>query len=73
MTLKEREERVKEIKLKKDNFEAISNSLNQKAKSFRILSDMCDYLITRLESGEEFDYENLEKFIINEHKKIIGR
>lgn len=71
MTLKEREERIENIKRMSEHFSFVSSQLKTKVRSFEILSGMCEYLVNGLESGEELDYDNLENFINNEYKRII--
>ena len=71
MTLDERKEKVENIKRMSEHFSFVSSQLKTKARSFEILSGMCEYLISGLESGEERDYDSLEKFINNEYKRII--
>jgi hypothetical protein len=55
----------------KEHFTFVHSQLQTKARSFEILSGMCEYLISGLESGEELDYDSLENFINNEYKRII--
>jgi hypothetical protein len=71
MTLKERNERVENVKRMSEHFSFVSSQLKTKARSFEILTGMCEFLITGLESGEERDYDSLENFINNEYKRII--
>ena len=53
MTLKERNERVENVKRMSEHFSFVSSQLKTKARSFEILAGMCEYLISGLESGEE--------------------
>ena len=71
MTLKERNERVENVKRMSEHFSFVSTQLQTKARSFEILTGMCEYLISGLESGEEKDYDSLENFINNEYKRIV--
>jgi hypothetical protein len=71
MTLKERNERVESVRRMKEHFTFVHSKLQTKARSFEILSGMCEYLISGLESGEELDYDSLENFINNEYKRIV--
>ena len=71
MTLKERNERVESVRRMKEHFSFVYSQLQTKVRSFEILSNMCEYLINGLESGEELDYDSLENFINNEYKRII--
>ena len=71
MTLEERNERVESVRRMKEHFSFVHSQLQTKARSFEILSGMCEYLINGLESGEELDYDSLENFINNEYKRII--
>jgi hypothetical protein len=71
MTLKERNERVESVRRMKEHFTFVHSQLQTKARSFEILSGMCEYLISGLESGEELDYDSLENFINNEYKRIV--
>lgn len=71
MTLNERNERVENVRRMSEHFSFVSSQLQTKARSFEILAEMCEFMITGLESGEERDYDSLEKFIINEYNRIV--
>ncbi len=71
MTLREREKRVEEIKRMSEQFSFVSSQLKTKARSFEILTGMCEYLINGLEAGEDLDYDSLENFITKEFNRII--
>ena len=71
MTINERNQRIEHVTRLKENYLIVSESLEKKAKSFKILSDMCDYLITRLKQEDDFDYESLQKFVDNEYQRLI--
>ena len=71
MTLKEREKRLEDIKRMEEQFSFVSGQLKTRARSFEILSNMCEYLINGLKSGEDLDYDSLELFIKNEFNRIV--
>jgi hypothetical protein len=71
MTLNERNEKIESVRRMREHFIFVHSQLQTKARSFEILSGMCEYLISGLESGEEKDYDSLENFINNEYKRIV--
>lgn len=71
MTLKERKEKVENVKRMSEHFSFVSSQLKTKALSFEILAGMCEYLINGLEAGEDLDYDSLENFITKEFNRII--
>lgn len=70
MTINERYQRIEYVTRLKESYLIVSESLEKKAKSFKILSEMCDYLITRLKQEDDFDYESLQKFVDNEYQRL---
>ena len=72
MTLREREERLEIIKKMNEQFSYVSSQLKTKAKSFEILSNMCEYLVDGLNNDKDLDYDSLEMFIKKEYERIVN-